>query len=82
MINFSFLRAEIVNEIIIDGNVRVSNETVLIYGEIKKGVDYQEKDINSIIKNLYSTEFFENVSVNLSNNVLRINLKEYKIKIN
>lgn len=78
LINFSFLRAEIVNEIIIDGNVRVSNETVLIYGEIKKGVDYQEKDINSIIKNLYSTEFFENVSVNLSNNVLRINLKEYK----
>ena len=78
LINFSFLRAEIVNEIIIDGNVRVSNETVLIYGEIKKGVDYQEKDIDSIIKNLYSTEFFENVSVNLSNNVLRINLKEYK----
>ena len=28
LINFSFLRAEIVNEIIIDGNVRVSNKTV------------------------------------------------------
>ncbi len=76
--NFSSLHAEIVNKIIIDGNLRISDETVKIYGEIAKGKDYQEKDINLIINNLYSTEFFENVSVTLSNNILRISLKEYK----
>ena len=28
--------AEIVNQIVINGNKRVSNETIMVYGEIKK----------------------------------------------
>lgn len=71
--------AEIVNQIIINGNKRVSNETILVYGEIKKNANYSEIDLNRILKNLYSTEFFEDVEVNLKNNVLTINLKEYPI---
>ena len=71
--------AEIVNQIVINGNKRVSNETILVYGEIKKNANYSEIDLNRILKNLYSTEFFEDVEVNLKNNVLTINLKEYPI---
>ena len=71
--------AEIVNQIVINGNKRVSNETIMVYGEIKKNANYSEIDLNRILKNLYSTEFFEDVEVNLKNNVLTVNLKEYPI---
>ena len=74
---FSALKAEIVNEIIISGNKRVSQETVKIYGEIKINQDYKERDLNLILNNLYQTNFFEDVKISLSNGILRVVLKEY-----
>ena len=41
------------------GNKRISDETILLYGDIKLGKDYSEADINNIIKNLYSTIFLK-----------------------
>jgi outer membrane protein insertion porin family len=77
--SFSNLNAEIVKQIIINGNERVSNETIKIYGKIDLQKDYSEKDIDSILKNLYETNFFEDIKVSLSNNILKINLKEFPI---
>ena len=77
--SFSTLKAETVNKIIIDGNKRVSSETIKLYGEIELNKDYQEKDLNSILKNLYETNFFEDVKITLKNNILNINLKEYPV---
>jgi len=77
---FSFslqLKAQNINNIIISGNKRVSDETIKIYGEIDKTKQYSEKSANQILKNLYDTEFFENVEILFENNNLIINLKEY-----
>ena len=75
---FSFpLKAENINNIIINGNKRVSDETVKIYGEINNTKTYSEKNANRILKNLYDTEFFENVEILFENNTLIVNLKEY-----
>ena len=79
MLNFSFLKADVINNTIIKGNKRVSDQTILIYGEIELQKDYSEADINKIIKNLYSTNFFEDVQIKLEQNNLIINLKEYPI---
>ena len=73
------LNAEIVNELVISGNKRVSEETIKVYGGIEIGKDYNERDLDNIIRDLYGTEFFENVEVNLQNGKLNINLKEYSI---
>lgn len=73
------LNAEIIKSIEIEGNQRVSNETILIYGEVKKNQDYSENDLNKILNNLYSTNFFEDVKINLSNGSLKITLKEYPV---
>ncbi len=73
----SVLKAEIVNEIVISGNKRVSQETVKIYGEIKINEDYKERDLNLILNNLYQTNFFEDVKISLTNGTLKIVLKEY-----
>ena len=79
---FSFffnLYAEVVNKIEISGNSRISNETVKIYGDIKLNKDYSEKKLDLILNNLYQTDFFEDVKIEISNNTLKIKLKEYPI---
>ena len=76
----SFAKAEILKQIEINGNKRVSDETIKVYGEINSlGSDVTKSDINKILKNLYNTEFFENVSLELKNNKLIISLKEYPV---
>ena len=68
------LNAEIVSKISVKGNKRVSLETIKVYGDIEIGKDYSEADLNKVLNKLYETEFFENVEINLKNNILLINL--------
>ena len=75
----STTKAEIVKQITIEGNKRISDETVKIYGEIENNKNYTDEDIDIVLKNLYSTNFFEDVQISLENNALIINLKEYPI---
>tara|TARA_X000001036_G_scaffold272236_1_gene252773 strand:+ start:1629 stop:3863 length:2235 start_codon:yes stop_codon:yes gene_type:complete len=71
--------AEVVNKINISGNSRVSDETIKIYGGVKVNENYTEQDLNKILNNLFSTNFFEDVQVELSNNILSINLIEHPV---
>ena len=75
----SSLYAETVKKIIIDGNNRVSDETIIVYGEIEINKNYSEADLNKVLNNLYSTEFFENVNVGLNGTNLNIVVKEYPV---
>ena len=75
----SNLSAEIVKEILIEGNSRVSEETIKVYGDIQINKEISESEINNILENLYSTEFFEDVKIELKKNILKINLKEYPV---
>ena len=68
----SVSKAEIVKDIEINGNFRVSDETVKIYGKIILNQDYSEVELNKVLKNLYSTDFFENVTLDLQNNILKL----------
>ncbi len=73
----TLLNAEIIKKVQITGNKRVSDQTVLIYGDININQNYSEKDINLILEKLYKTNFFENVDLKLSNGILKVNLVEY-----
>ena len=75
---FSFpLKAENINNIIINGNKRVSDETVKIYGEINNTKTYSEKNANRILKIFTIRNFLKNVEILFENNTLIVNLKEY-----
>ena len=78
LLSFSPASAEVFSKIEINGNKRVSDETIIIYGEIQKKGNYTDQDLNKILNNLYSTELFENISAKIVNNILKINLEEYK----
>ena len=41
------------------GNSRISNETIKVYGEIEINKDYSDDDLNTVIKRLYDTRFFQ-----------------------
>ena len=71
--------AEVIKEIKIEGNNRISSETIKVYGEINIGSDYSTQKLNETLKNLYSTEFFEDISIDLKNNILSIKVKEYPV---
>ena len=79
ILNFSFLKAELIGDLVINGNKRVSDETIKIYGKINFNKDYSEADLDLLIKNLYSTNFFKEVQVNFDKSILTINLKEYPL---
>ncbi len=73
----SNLSAEVANKIQIIGNERISTETIEIYGNLKLNKNYSELDLNNTLKSLYETEFFENVQIQIKNNILIVNVKEY-----
>jgi outer membrane protein insertion porin family len=71
--------AEIINKIEVEGNQRISLETIAIFGDIIIGNNYEAQDINSLIKKLYETSFFSNINVKLESGVLFISVKENPI---
>ena len=71
--------AEVVKKIEIKGNERISAETITIFGDMSVGKNYEISDINSLIKKLYDTTFFSNISVVVKNNILSVTVKENPI---
>ena len=72
-------QSEVINEIKITGNKRVSSETIKIFTEVKLNSDLNKFELNNIIKNLYSTQYFKDVSINVKNNILYIYVEENPI---
>ena len=79
IIKTSLSFAEIVNDIMVTGNERVSKETIINFSELNKGDDVSSSDLNKSLKSLYDTNFFEDVKVEINNNLLKIKVKEYPI---
>jgi len=65
--------------IIVNGNERISNETILVFSEIQDNKDLDENSINEILKNLYKSGFFKDITVKIENNNLIIDVLENPI---
>ena len=73
------LKAETVDQVVINGNKRISDKTIILYGEIKIKEQINETKINEIINNLNRTNFFEDINIEIKNNILTLDLKEYPV---
>ena len=71
--------AEIVKKINVTGNNRIADETIIVFGAIIKNENYDAKELNDVLRNLYQTDFFSDVKLNLKNNVLNIIVSENPI---
>ena len=79
LIFIGVLKSEIIKEIRITGNDRISDETIMMFSQISINDNIEKRNLNDILKNLYETNFFENVSVNFSNGIIDIDIKENPI---
>ena len=75
----SFLKAEIINNIEVEGNNRISKETIIMFAGVSEKDNLSERDLNKVLKRLYESNFFDLVSVKMENNILLINVKESPI---
>ena len=79
ILNFIFLSfsfSEIIKNIQIKGNTRISDETVLMFSKINVGQNFKTSMLNELLKNLYDSNFFSDVSVKFKNNIVFIKVEE------
>ena len=73
------INSEIIKNIEISGNVRISDETIILFSEIKKNQDLKNENLNFIIKKLYITNFFSDINIAFDDGILKISVKENPI---
>ena len=71
--------SEIVKKINIINNERITKETILVFSNIEIGKDYTANDLNQVIRDLYSTNFFSDITLNLVDGILTVNVTENKV---
>ena len=72
----SMLFADVLKEIQIKGNKRVSDESIKMFSNTKIGDNINSNKLNEILKNIYDTNFFGDVRVSFKDNVLVIFVEE------
>jgi len=70
------VNSEVIKEIKINGNKRVSSETIKVFTEIKLNTDLNNNQLNNVVKKLYSTNFFSDVEIKVDKNILYISVTE------
>jgi len=85
-LKITFASSEVIKKIEIRGNDRISDQTILMFSQISENQNIEDSDVNSVLKNLYETNFFEDVKVNFTDSILKINVIEnpiiYNIELN
>ncbi len=75
--NYAF--SNILEKIKVVGNDRISDETIKLFMNININDEIDNNKMNDILKNLYETNFFKDISINFNNQTLIINVVENPI---
>ena len=79
---FLFLNSgftDTIKKIDINGNNRISDETIMLFIGVKINDKIDNNRINDILKDLYKTNFFEDINLSFKNQILSINVIENSI---
>ena len=68
-----------IDKVNIIGNKRISKDSIIIFSKINMGSEYNQDLINDSLKNLYETNFFEDVKISFDKDTLTIELIEKPI---
>tara|TARA_B100001123_G_scaffold52898_2_gene55474 strand:+ start:447 stop:2708 length:2262 start_codon:yes stop_codon:yes gene_type:complete len=79
ILNFNNAYSEILKEILIKGNERLSIETIIMFSGLDLNTEIDNNKLNLSIKNLYKTNYFKNIKMTLNNNILEIEIVENPI---
>jgi outer membrane protein insertion porin family len=76
---FSNVYADTIKSITINGNERIPDETILMFSSININDNFNQEISNTVLKSLYQTNFFKDVSLKFIKNNLIINVVELPI---
>ncbi len=71
--------ADQIKNIIINGNQRVANETIIMFSNLEIGSNLNENILNNSLKDLYNTNYFSDVKIFNNEGVISIDVKENPI---
>ena len=83
---FNKASSEIIKKFNIIGNERVSKETIIMFSNLEIGDDIDQLRLNNSLKDLYTTNYFNNVEIFNDKGIINIKVKEnpiiQKVEIN
>ena len=68
----STLIADEIKKIVIDGNKRITDDTIIVFSGIGVGSQVNNDDLNDIVKKLYETNFFKDIKINFKQGILNL----------
>ena len=75
----SILMADEIKKIVIDGNKRITDDTIIVFSGIGVGSQVSNDDLNDIVKKLYETNFFKDIKINFNKGILNLKVSENAI---
>ena len=75
----SFANAETLKKFEISGNKRISDQTIIIFSEIKINEEITKTKLDEVIKRLYKTSFFRDINLSFENHTLFLKVEENPI---
>ena len=75
----SLVKAETLQKFDISGNKRISDQTIIIFSELKINDEITKDKLDKVIKKLYQTNFFRNINLSFDNQTLFLKVEENPI---
>ena len=75
----SSVNAETLKKFEISGNKRISDQTIIIFSEIKINEEITKTKLDEVIKRLYKTSFFRDINLSFENQTLFLKVEENPI---
>ena len=67
------------SDIKVYGNKRISKESIIVFGGIDFNKNYNDNDLNTILKEIYETNFFKEINLRINNSILEVSVVENPI---
>jgi outer membrane protein insertion porin family len=74
--NKAHTQETLVSSIIVDGNKRISSDTILSLSKVQVGSAYSPTQLNSALQSIKKSSYFKTVDISIVNNILNINVIE------
>ena len=75
----NLLMADEIKKILIDGNKRITDDTIIVFSGVKIGSQVNSDVLNEIVKKLYETNFFNDIKINYNKGILNLTVSENAI---
>ena len=72
----NLLMADEIKKILIDGNKRITDDTIIVFSGVKVGSQVNSDVLNEIVKKLYETNFFNDIKINYNKGILNLIVSE------